>query len=803
MLIKYLLQTFNRAKQYYLTTILTLSITLAMVLSVFSLVDLVFFAPLPYKNADQLYLMTGTIKLPTGEFDGSNPQLMAYIKKQNNSFSDVANYHRWTDYKLYDQSSRPDVDVILSSNNLFDLLGVEPELGRLFNQSESLGNKQPSVILGYRLWQDQYQADPNIIGKKIQLNLRRFTVIGVAPDNLVLPQYNNINQAVWIPLDMDETFKPKTSVSYMGSYSTVVKLKENTSIDGVKLSSLATEMSTLAAQAAALYTPKVIKDFGIGIKLELFSKALQGDSGKMVIMLLVGVLLLLVIALINLSSMQLARAVSKIKTVAISFAFGASNKQILTESFKHNITVVGIAVVLSLLLTSASFSAIKLLAAGSIQRLDTLSLSFNVFLLSGLLAILIASLYSLIELKVVNEKNLMGSLQSSGKGVGKQMSSGTSHSLIGLQIFFSFIVLIAACHVVLFTLSEALRDNGVNTENKWSLTVNYAQVKKRDERVNLHQSIVSELAKLNTIENFEQTSSPIIPSGLNMGAVYDENSQYIAQSKRTHVSQGYFASLDLSITGEGFKRGDSELENYPVIVNQRLVEQINSNSKDVIGKKISLDGKTFYSIIGVVANNYVAGAKYLEVSEVYTPKTYSGRREYSFLMTIKNSEQLEKQIRDILTKINSRLDIASLSTLDEKYAEKSQRHFIGAWVAILLATVSLIMVAIGINGLVNYMVQVRRYDLGVKLAMGASNERLLKDSLIELMQPVLMSLVFAFSFSFMLIGYSKTQPDLTFSPNWFVIATIMFGFGLVSLLVSFFPVRNILSNDPIKALHNE
>ena len=108
-----------------------------------------------------------------------------------------------------------------------------------------------------------------------------------------------------------------------------------------------------------------------------------------------------------------------------------------------------------------------------------------------------------------------------------------------------------------------------------------------------------------------------------------------------------------------------------------------------------------------------------------------------------------------------------------------------------------------VNGIVNYMVQVRRYDLGVKLAMGADNSRLLKDSLIELMQLVLMSLLFAFSLSFMLLGYSRTLPDISFTPDWLIVITLTLGFALLSLLVSFVPVSKILANDPITALRNE
>lgn len=800
MIIQSAIRGFKRAKQYYLTTVFTLAITLSMVLTVFSLVDLVFFAPLPYNNPENLYVLQGGLKTSQTDFEGStNIHVTNYIKENNDVFSDFALYHEWTDYKLFDLLKRPTITALLGSGNLFDVLGVEPELGRLFNDKEKSGNKQPSVVLGYRTWKNHYQGDKNIVGKKIQLNQRRFTIIGVAPDNLVLPYYQNINDAVWIPLDMDEVFDAqKCAHCFMGNLKAAVRVKK-----GVNLTDIATQMNDLALKGAELHTPEMLKDYTPTSGITVFRQAIQGDSTVIVLMLLVGVLLLMAIALINLSSMQLARAVAKIKTVAISFAFGASNKQLLAESFKHNLMVIGFAVLLALLFTVLSFSLVQMLAVDAIARLDSLGLSFNTILFAAFLVVAIALLYSTIELKVVNEENLMASLQTSGKGVGKQMSAGTSHLLIGLQVTFSFLVLLATCHVVLLTLSEALRDNGVETENKWSLVVDYSQIKDKAERKNHHKSLLIQLEQLSSITSVKETSESLFPLAHNHNQVFDAKGNYLGGALRPRVAQGYLSALGLNITGSGFEAGDDELENYPVIINQRLADKISDNTSEVVGSKISFDNKTFYKVKGVVSNVNFPGNETLEYLEVFIPAKYRGWRSHYYLLTSKNNEFSESQVRALLAKIDSRLDIISVDTLQQQFAEVRQKHLSSAWVAIVLAFVSLLMVCIGINGIVNYMVQVRRYDLGVKLAMGADNARLLKDSLVELMQPVLMSLLFAFSFSFMLLGYSKTIADISFSPDWFIVATLTLGFAALALLVSFIPVSKILANDPITALRNE
>lgn len=796
-MLKVAYNTFKRAKQYYLTTVFTLALTLCMVLSAFSLVDLVFFSPLPYQQSDNLYLLEGTVNSKSYSGPASNSKVMSYIENENTLFTDMATYHKWTSYKLLDRPTRPAVDVILASNNLFDLLGVKPELGRLFNETEALGSKHMSVVLGYRAWQKLFQGQGDIIGQKIQLNQRRFTIVGVAPDDLVLPHYKNINDAIWLPIDVDEVFDPKTANGFMGAYKSVVRLKDTASE-----SAITQQLSDLSLKGAQLHAPNILKDFTVNARITTFSEALKGDSGKIVLMLLLGVCLLLIIALINLSSMQLAKAITRIKPIAISFAFGASTKQLIVETLKHNLLLISIAVILALTLTQIGFIVIQNLAENSIQRLDTLSLSINTLLFSVFLIVTIAALYSFIELSVVKEKNLMSSLQSSGKGTGKQMSAATSHLLVGLQILFSFLVLTAASHVVLVTLSEALRDNGINTQGKYSLTINYSNIDKPSERINLHKAITQQLLNLDNVSSLALSSEQRLPDTVNVNQIYDEAGQYIAQARNSLVSNNYFAELDLKVTGKGFSKGDEKLKNPSIIVNQRLADMLDKNTQNVLNSKVSFDSKTFYSIVGVVSNTYVPGRPESENFEVFTPKDYPGWSQYTYLLTMKDSASIS-QIQQLIYGIDKRLDIHSLASLTTQFDDQRQRHLNAAWLAIVLASTSLLMVCIGINGIVNYLIKVRRYSLGVKLSMGADNLRLLKESLLELMQPITMSLVLAFSLAFLIIGYCFSLPNVTLTINWWLTLSIWLGLLVMALITSFFPINKTLRQDPIKALRNE
>ncbi|CCQ09178.1 hypothetical protein PALB_120 [Pseudoalteromonas luteoviolacea B = ATCC 29581] len=788
-------QIFKRAKHYYLTTVLTLSLTFAMVLSAFSLVDLVFFSSLPYKNSDNLYVLEGTVNSKGFSGPATNAKVTSYIEKNNDVFNEFATYHQWSEYKLYEKPSRPDINVLLSSHNLFDVLGIKPFKGRLFNEQEALGNQQLSVVLGYRAWKTYFGQDAQIIGKKIQLNQRRFNVIGVLPDDLVLPFYSDINDAIWLPIDSDETFNPKTADGFMGSYKAVVRLKPS-----INESQITEPLNHLALEGTKLHAPNVLKDFSVEAKITSFQTALQGDSGGIVIMILVGVSLLMSIAMINLSSVQLAKAVTKIKPTAISFAFGASKKQLAVESFKHNVVVIGLAVFIALCITQSSFSLIKELAADSIQRLDTLGLSVNSLLFSIALTVIIASFYTYIELSIVKEDSLVDSLSSSGKGTGKQMSSGTSHLLVGLQILFSFIVLSAASHVVLVALSEAMRGNGINTENKVSLSINFSNIDTIEERKNIHRAIVQQLSSAPHVTHVATSSEQRLPDTMNVNQVYNASGRYIAQARNSYINRDYFSALDLKVEGKTFTSGDEKLAEPPIIINRRLAELL---GKSPINQKISFDNKTFSTIIGIVDNMYVPGSPENEYYEVFTPGDNEGWRHFTYLLSLDADINLENELIDLINKIDSRLDISKLITLEEQFNKKRQRHLNAAWLAMVLSATSLFMVMIGINGIVSYIIKVRRYTLGVKLAMGADTLTLLKESILDLFKPIIMSLILSFSILFFTLGYAIAEFNLNAPILWHLIAVIWVALLAIAQLTAFFPVRKTLQQDPIKALRNE
>ncbi|MDX3773387.1 ABC transporter permease [Chromatiaceae bacterium AAb-1] len=795
-------RSFRQARQYYLTVILSLVFTLTLLFSVLSLVNITFFAPLPYKNDSELYYVGAEMNYQGALHQASNVQTLFDLQQQSQLLGQMAVYFSFsTEYKLLDLATRPKVQVLFGAHDIFEVMGVEPLLGRLFNGQEQMGNKQPSVVLSQAIWQQHYQGNRDIVGQTIQLNQRQFTVIGVLKQALELPGLHDAHEAIWLPLDMDEYVDIRGWDGYSGGFAALGRLKP-----GVSLQEANAEAYRLVKQASAERHPDLQQMFDYYGKVVPLRQQIQGDSGRLVLTLLAGVSLLTLIALVNLSSMQLARAVKQLQPLAVCYAFGASKKQMFYQVFRHNAALLAGAGVFALLLTWLGFSVITQVAAEQLPRLSALRLDGLMLLLTSLVLLGIALLFSWIELSGVREQQLMASLQSSGKGAGKQLRQGVAHSLIGVQLLLSLLVLLATAHVFVAAWSEANRPTGVNTTDLWSLTVNYADFDNREQRQNNHRALLQSLAALPEIQAITPVSEPRVPRVRNQDIVKNAQGEVITSARQISVLPGYFQFYGQELAGQDFTAEQVGLEHYPVIVNQRLADRIvRLSGKPAIGQSVALsDDSMQRQIIGVVVNTNFPGDPGFEVDEVFYPAENPGWREYSYLLKLSPGATLtDTTLLEQLRQLDPRLDLLDLTTVQAAFDRFTLSNRLAAALSATLALMSLLTVLAGIAGIVSYLIQARRYQLGVEMAMGASLRQLLQDNLRKLAQPIAAALLLSFSCFYFIAGLSRTQPELIFQANWLLVVSLLLLLAIAALLCSFIPLRRVLLTDPVKALRNE
>jgi putative ABC transport system permease protein len=795
-------RSFRQSRQYYVTVVLSLVFTLTLLFSVLSLVNITYFAPLPYKNDRELYYVGGELNYQGALHQASSIQTLFDLQQKTQLLQQIAIYFRFqTEYKLLDVATRPKVFALMADHHIFDVMGVEPLLGRLFNEQEQAGNKQPSVVLSQAVWQQHYQGRSDIIGQSIQLNQRQFTVIGIVRQALELPGFSDAHEAIWLPLDMDEYVNIRNFDGYSGGYAALGRLKP-----GVNLQQADAEAYKLLKQASAERNPDLQQTFDYYGKVVPLRQQIQGDSGRLVLMLLAGVSLLTLIALVNLSSMQLARAVKRLQPLAVCYAFGASKKQMFYQVFRHNAALLVASGLLALIFTWLGFGIIAEVAADQLPRISALRIDGTMLLLTAVVLLAIALLFSWIELSGVRESQLMASLQSSGKGAGKQLRQGVAHSLIGAQLLLSLLVLLATAHVFVAAWSEANRPTGVNTTDLWSLTVNYADLDNREQRQNQHRAFMQSLAALAQVQQVTAVSEPRVPRVRNQDRVSNAQGEVISTARQIAVLPGYFQLYGLALSGQDFSAEQLGLEHHPVVINQRFADRIaRLSGKPALGQTLALsDDSTQRQIIGVVTNTNFPGDPGFEVDEVYFPRENTGRHDYSYLLKLSPGASLaDTALLELLRQQDPRLDVLELTTVQAAFARFSLAHRLAAALAATLALMSVLTVLAGIAGIVSYLVQARRYQLGVEMAMGASLKQLLQDNLRKLAQPIAAALLLGFCCFYFIAGLSRTQPELMFQANWLLVFSLLGLLAFTALLCSFIPLRRVLLTDPVKALRNE
>lgn len=784
-----------KAKHYYLTIIFTLSLTLSLVFSVFSIIDTIYLKPLPYSKPSELYKLEGLITYQGATQTAVNPVGLFHVKDNSQLIQEMAIYMSLGKQKIYSIADRPEIPIFFASPDFFKLVKAEPELGRFFNDLEKTGNKQPSAILSYEAWHQFYDGSSDILGQKIHLDQKSYTVIGITPKGWVLPNMTGVAGGIWLPLDMGGV-NPRQYKGFTSNFGSIVRISKE-----VPLNKLKEEIEPLYYRGAELSLPDYTKMLKPKPEFIRLSDAIRGDSVKVTVMLAIGVMLLLLIAIINLANVHLGRAVRRVQLLAISYACGATPKQLFRELFIHNFTLISLSTILSLVLTAASFHIIKNLGAESIPRLESIGISLNMALFAIVIATIVSMIFTIIEIKLSTPKKLSVNLQVSGKGKEKQISKGWSHLLIAMQLCFSIIILSATSQVLFSTLSEVLRPTNIKTEDLWTIKIGLENISDDNERININRSIFQYFENKPEVKSVSYSSEMRIDV-INRNFIYNDNNEQISSARRIVVDTKYFDIFDMKIRGKKFTEEEGQLEYHPVIINQRLADLIPGNP---IGQQIILDDKKTHKIIGISSNNDYPGASFREDEEVFIPGNYEGWRNSVFTIKTESSSKgfSKRVVLEELLKLDPRLDLKVFDSVSNQFSKLSENHRFSAYIAAGISIVSFTIVLAGIFGIVTYLIKSRSFDLGVKVAMGATNKVLLKSELIEILTPIIYASLFSFSFVFFALGYSRTVPGWFFDIQWSLIASTVILLILFSSIVSILPIANMLKSNPIKLLRNE
>lgn len=689
----------------------------------------------------------------------------------------------------------------LVTGKYFDLLGVRATHGRTLKLEDEESASQVAV-LGYGYWQRRFQADPGVIGRQVSLNGHGFTIVGVLP-----PRFGGVTVGlvfdVFVPFTAQPLLSPGNQLTDRGwqSMEAFGRLKP-----GVTFEQARADLEQMALEVARLNNRE-----GEGL---LLGKVYERGAAEVLLPVLGALLgvtaLVLLIACANIANVLLARAGGRSKEIAVRLAMGAPRRRIVRQLITESALLALAGCTLGLLLAWWGRNGIMAFVPPAPFPIDVdLSVNYRVVLFALGLTALTTVAFGLVPALRASRPDLVPVLKDEVSGLGVSRSLLRS-GLVVTQVALSVVALVSA-GLFLRALQRAQQvDTGIRDPGSLLVvsTNTYLAGYTEETGPALADRL---LERTRALPGVQQASlSTYAPLGFG-----DNSSQSIAlegyQPARDEnmsiqyafVSDQYFEALGTTVLlGRGITAEDRPTSQPVVVINQAFADRF-FKGQDPLGRRIYRGGDTAV-VVGLAANG-----KYIQITEasrplIWRPLSQNWRgRLHLFARTSGDPKALTETLRAEFASVDPSLPFLDPRTMTEQMLPSTIAQRIGARMLGLFGTLALILSALGIYGVVAYSVSQRTREMGIRLALGAARDRVVKLVLFQSVRWALLGLLAGAGLAFgagtllrsQLLGVPAGDPV-----TYLVIATLLMG---VALAASAIPALRAARIDPIKALRTE
>ena len=705
------------------TVITTMGTTLGALLCVLTLGYFLLLKPLPYPEQESLF------KVEHALFDSKNepnarsftyPGLIHLYENQD-AFESSALVHYGEDV-LTSLPNQPTLNTGYVTPEWFNLLGTEMALGRMFESTEKIDSFQPVAVMSYDVWRDEFASDPNILDKKVDFSGTSFKIIGVLAQDFIEPQIAETGRmtGMWFPWDYNLDLRLKerwTNIS--GALTFVGKLKS-----GMSLTQAEQSITPLIND---LWVEKVtgIQFFaGWSIKLEMqsFQSEILGDSEQTIYLLLAGVLGLVIIAGANIANLFMSRTAEQQRQLAIYAALGAKKSQLFKTILAETGLLMGLSVMLALVVSAFGFYILQQHLATVLPRVSELAINGFTLASAVILAMLFALLFAALNRKMINYRGLNSMLQSSGKGTGIQVSKKTRQFLIVSQVAIATVLVFANISLFNEAYDTITETKGYEVKNmtELSLSVSAADFPPEEEMIPVMTEFKQKLTELPQVEAVSKSRSVLSGFGIWALTSVADNTNYTPNVKR--VDEQYFAlSGQAFLEGDSFDKADIQDQNRVMVINDVFAKQVNPEGS-AIGMQISTGRADPFVVVGVVKGIKLPGADSIP-ARVYAPVTPASAR---FTIQLAEGQKLTReQVVAVLSDVSSMFAVFSLDNLVEVERRQLFTQYATASTTATLAILTLFLAGVGLYGILSYGTQMRRFELGTRMAIGAKRKDLI------------------------------------------------------------------------------
>lgn len=785
-------------KQYPMfvfTLVFTLALTLGALIAAFNLNNVIMFKELPYQNTEQLYILDQEIKREGNHRRGKqhiDAQVQMY--KTSKEFLPSALLLRGQGI-LASSDSEPRLNSLHVTYEFFEILSVPFEIGSGFSKSADMSSAPPEAVISYDTWQHYFFGREDIIGQSMEFERMQFKVVGVLKKDFKEPLLFHPDASdIYIPAAYSQLNSVNGGAATT-NLLTLVQIVPGNNVEqmGSRLTSIFDDFIKTGSEA------HLYKDAELDARLILLEENIKGNSGTITIMILAGAFVLLLIAFVNVTNLYLSHLNKKQQTLAICACLGAKPKLIFKRLFVESLVLTLSSTLFAILLATWLLTFIKEFAYGTLPRLSELGLDLPTVIFSVVIALLLAALLAFCGRFTVNYDALKEQLNSSGKGTSAQVSPRVRQVLIVSQTALTGLLIVASSMVLQLSLATANHPLGIDVENVISVEVdaekNYTT---EAQKKTLATEIRKRFSQLPQVAQIANTRISPIMQGHYGTFVYDESKKMIGGFLYNRVDENFMDIVQLPLLhGRNFSR-EEVVDHENVVILSKSMAQTIFGETDVVERRIYNSTGQAFTVVGVVGD-------YFSVSngEPYFYFTYKAS-DINLLIKLKDQSSLSKlDILQQLRTIDPSLRIQQYLVLEQTARDLVYQYRLSAWLAGGLSLFALILACTGIYGVISYSTQMRRYEMGVRMALGAKKKRIIAMVLKDAMNPILIGLGISLLLSIVLYGLANSQVSGLIQPDAVQVGASLVLLLVFSLLACYLPVNNIVRSDPIKALRNE
>jgi predicted permease len=808
---RHAIRTLARTPSVSLVALVTLSLGVAATTSIFTMLDAVVLRPLPYPNADRLVQLASPVPKLKGQSKwGLARHEMFYFLERGHTFHNLGVYQTSEATVLGSHAGETSerVRTATTSASLFDVLGFRPIIGRGLLADDNRSQQPTVAVLSHGYWTRRFGAARSVVGSKIDIEGFPITVVGVLPRGADLP---DLTVDIWLPAWVDAT-----TVFNNHTWHAIGLLKP-----GYTAADAERDLAPLTARVAEVfpkvYNPNWVERTGFRTEVIPLREAVVGDVVTRALWILfASVFLVLLIAAANVTNLFLVRIDARRRETAVRTALGAERShlavQYLTESLllalASGVVAIALSVVMLRVLLTVAPSELPRLAEVHVGG-ASVTFALSVALLAGIVFGLLPLASSRLDLAMLREGG-RGLTSSKPRTLARQV-------LVVGQIGLAVVLLVAAGLMV--RTFRNLRSATLGFESRGILTMVIALPEQRygrdaDRGSAYFQQLADRVRRLPTVRDVGFTDRmPLLSGDWCTGITIESHSpdsRVGACPPTALVSPGYFETMGIRVTGRTLEWSGMNAHDGAMVVSRAFAEH-HWPGENPIGKRAKFNGTKppFYQVVGVADDVRGLGIEAPPPELVYFPMLpipeaplWNAPAQMNLVVrtTLANPVTLTKTVARLAQDLEAQVAVANPQTMQGIVAKSMAKRSFTMVLLAIAAGIAIILSAVGIYGVVSYIVAQRRGEIGVRMALGATVSRVTGMVLMQSMSVALIGIAVGLAAALATTRLLRALLYGVGAVDWPTLIAVPIGLTVVVLAASYGPARRASKIDPVEAL---